>query len=118
MDWKCKCTCHVMKTTTVVPFFMWRTNGTTRKLPKTFSPQLYHVVGTLSPATYSGEDTEDFTEVANVTEDRCARFNVTDAGNTTVAEGNSTIGGGDAGNGTTEAVTEGQAEEITTVAEA
>ncbi|RVE42570.1 hypothetical protein evm_012783 [Chilo suppressalis] len=51
MDQKCKCTCHAMKTTTPVPYFKWRTNGTTRKLPKTYSPQLYHIVGTLSPAT-------------------------------------------------------------------
>ncbi|CAG4944766.1 unnamed protein product [Colias eurytheme] len=38
-----------MKTSTILPFFMWRTNGTTRKIPKTYEPQLYQVVGTLFP---------------------------------------------------------------------
>lgn len=40
-----------MKTSTELPYFKWRTNGTTMQLPKTFSPKLYHVVGTLSPPT-------------------------------------------------------------------
>lgn len=40
-----------MKTTTVLPFFIWRTNGTTMKMPKLQSVKLYDVVGTLSPAT-------------------------------------------------------------------
>lgn len=48
MNSRCKCSCHDMKTSTVLPFFKWRTNGTTRSLPKTRSPRLYHIVGTLS----------------------------------------------------------------------
>lgn len=49
LNYMCKCTCHEIKTTTVVPYFKWRTNGTPKAMPKTFSPPLYHIVGTLSP---------------------------------------------------------------------
>lgn len=45
-----------MKTTTVVPYFKWRTNGTPKAMPKTFSPRLYHIVGTLSSPSSSMTD--------------------------------------------------------------
>lgn len=49
LDYKCKCTCHELKTTTILPAFVWRTNGTTKQLPATYSPKLYAIVGTMSP---------------------------------------------------------------------
>lgn len=55
LNFKCVCTCHDVKTSTILPFFRWRTNGTTRKVPKTHSPKLYDIVGTLSPATIRDE---------------------------------------------------------------
>ncbi|KAG6452505.1 uncharacterized protein LOC115445057 [Manduca sexta] len=58
MNRLCKCSCHEMKTSTILPFFKWRTNGTTRKRPRTYSPKLYHVVGSLSPPTTPGVDEE------------------------------------------------------------
>lgn len=67
INFRCKCVCHKLKTTTELPFFVWRTNGTTRKIPKTFSPQLYHVVGTISATpipkttTVEAEDTDGYT---------------------------------------------------------
>ncbi|XP_022821094.1 uncharacterized protein LOC111352710 [Spodoptera litura] len=66
LDFRCKCTCHELKTTTILPFFKWRTNGTTRAWVKTSSPSLYHIYGTLSPATYS--TTENLTTLAETTE--------------------------------------------------
>lgn len=89
INFRCKCVCHKFKTTTDLPFFIWRTNSTTRKIPETFSPQLYHVVGTISatpipkmPVTIGTDettsvdandtdhnDTEGNTTVGNETDD-------------------------------------------------
>ncbi|KAI8427913.1 hypothetical protein MSG28_002255 [Choristoneura fumiferana] len=49
LDRNCNCSCYQMKTSTILPFFRWKTNGTTKKVPKTHSPRLYDIVGTLSP---------------------------------------------------------------------
>lgn len=49
MDMRCKCTCHELKTTTILPFFKWRTNGTIQRVHKTVSVGLFNIVGTLSP---------------------------------------------------------------------
>ncbi|CAK1603108.1 unnamed protein product [Parnassius mnemosyne] len=57
MNYKCKCSCHEMKTSTVLPYFKWRTNGTTKTVPKTQSPRLYDVVG-----KYTETETETQTE--------------------------------------------------------
>ncbi|XP_075991616.1 uncharacterized protein LOC142986791 isoform X2 [Anticarsia gemmatalis] len=65
MDFRCKCSCHDLKTTTILPFFKWRTNGTTRKRPETYSVPLYHIVGTLSPATEEEEETTETTAATN-----------------------------------------------------
>ncbi|KAJ8726381.1 hypothetical protein PYW07_001079 [Mythimna separata] len=58
MDFRCKCSCHALKTTTILPFFKWRTNGTTKTLPRTQSPSLYHIAGTISPPTVETTTTE------------------------------------------------------------
>lgn len=71
INFRCKCVCHKLKTTTDLPFYIWRTNSTTRKVPKTFSPHLYHVVGTLSPA--SSPVTE--TTLQESTLDPCGHYN-------------------------------------------
>uniref|UniRef100_A0A2A4JZA2 Uncharacterized protein n=1 Tax=Heliothis virescens TaxID=7102 RepID=A0A2A4JZA2_HELVI len=87
MDFKCKCSCHELKTTTILPFFKWRTNGTTKTWARTHSPNLYHLVGTLSPATYPDYDELE----GNVT------TLAVDSGNSTADGGNSTdVGGGNA----------------------
>ncbi|CAG9566876.1 unnamed protein product [Danaus chrysippus] len=82
-----------MKTSTILPFFKWRTNGTTKVLPKTASPGLYHVVGTLSPPPGSSEEistTTDDTETDSVETTELPSSvattvveNVSDAGNST-----------------------------------
>lgn len=73
---------------------MWRTNGTTRKLPPTYSPSLYHIVGTLSPATIVFSDDEGDKGNATTTESSAGG-----SGNATIGGGgdsNSTGGGADA----------------------
>lgn len=95
MNNNCKCTCHETKTSTILPFAKWRTNGTTRKEPSTFRPSLYHVVGTLSPAIYSTESNVANSSNMENTTDPCGwadSANSTDSGNSTVS-GNSTISG-------------------------
>lgn len=62
LGFSCQCSCHELKTTTLLPFFKWRSNGTTKTWAKTSSPQLYHIIGTLSPATYP-----DYTDIVNET---------------------------------------------------
>ncbi|CAG5022151.1 unnamed protein product [Parnassius apollo] len=61
MNFKCKCSCHDLKTTTILPFFKWRTNGTTKTVPKTQSPRLYDVVG-----KYTETETQTETKVSDV----------------------------------------------------
>lgn len=67
LDNNCKCTCHELKTSTILPFFKWGTNGTTRKRPRTYDPKLYHIIGTLSPATYEPLEDTTITEVVKIT---------------------------------------------------
>ncbi|KAL4708085.1 hypothetical protein ACJJTC_009864 [Scirpophaga incertulas] len=95
MDRTCKCSCHVMKTTTPVPFFMWRTNGTTRKLPFTDNPRLYNIVGTLSPATYVEDeyDEENHTMTTTRNTDICGNNilpNISDQNTTNISDQNIT----------------------------
>lgn len=52
MDFHCRCTCHTMKTTTILPFFKWRTNGTTKTVPRTQNPKLYDIVRIRSSPSY------------------------------------------------------------------
>ncbi|CAF4759338.1 unnamed protein product [Pieris macdunnoughi] len=70
LNHKCSCSCHEMKTSTFLPFFMWRTNGTTRKVPKTNAPKLYQVVGTLFPPELLSSGEIDTTTVGNITTTR------------------------------------------------
>lgn len=49
LQFKCKCTCHQKKSAQSLPYFKWRTTGTTRKVPLTKSPELWSIVGTLYP---------------------------------------------------------------------
>lgn len=114
MGTSCKCTCHELKTTTELPFFVWRTNGTTRQTPATYSPSLYHIVGTLSPPTAATTE-ENITTTINIT-DLCGHTtpasnatNVTDvpegdsnstdseAATTDVNDGNGTVAGNASG---------------------
>ncbi|CAK1549935.1 unnamed protein product [Leptosia nina] len=92
-----------MKTSTFLPFFMWRTNGTTRRIPKTLPPKLYQVVGTLFPPVplLSGEE-ETTTVGANITG--------SDANETTISVTTETLIDKDISKNST-------AENITTVAE-
>ncbi|KAH9632737.1 hypothetical protein HF086_013109 [Spodoptera exigua] len=88
LDFTCKCKCHELKTTTVLPFFKWRTNGTTRKWGRTSSPSLYNIAGTLSPRTYP--DYEDiinnFTSPAiNITQSESLNITTSSGENTTVS---------------------------------
>lgn len=76
IDQRCRCTCHEMQTTTILPFFKWRTNGTTRAVPKTRSVKIYEIVGTISPPPET--DTEPTNATTNFT---CPTFDFT--GNTT-----------------------------------
>ncbi|XP_013181118.1 PREDICTED: uncharacterized protein LOC106127559 [Papilio xuthus] len=59
MNFKCKCSCHDMKSTTIVPYFKWRTNGTTKTVPKTQSARLYDIIGieTVTTQGYTGNAT-------------------------------------------------------------
>ncbi|CAH0725846.1 unnamed protein product, partial [Brenthis ino] len=63
LNTSCKCSCHEIKTSTELPYFKWKTNGTTMQIPKTFSPKVYHVVGTLSPATIIGITDNDNVDI-------------------------------------------------------
>nr|XP_021184072.2 uncharacterized protein LOC110371933 [Helicoverpa armigera] len=122
MDFKCKCYCHELKTTTILPFFKWRTNGTTKTWAKTHSPSLYHVVGTLSPATYPDYgDLEGNDTMANDTSTGNDTTSVAAGGeNSTEAAGGDSTGeiDGAGGNGTdgTGAVATGGAADATTLA--
>lgn len=91
----CKCTCHELKTSTILPFFQWKTNGTTKKIPKTFSPRLYDVVGTLSPASITNS-TEVTTSSAGTFKD----FNDTFSCNNTNITMTTQSGAGGGQNGT------------------
>lgn len=48
-----------MKTTTIVPYFKWRTNGSTKTVPKTQSARLYDIIGieTVTTQGYTGNAT-------------------------------------------------------------
>lgn len=61
MNFKCKCSCHEMKTSTILPFFKWRTNGTTKTVPKTQSARLYDIVGSGKTETEQGYTGINFT---------------------------------------------------------
>lgn len=101
INFRCKCVCHKLKTTTELPFYIWRTNGTTRKVPKTFSPQLYHIVGTISATPITkrktkGSTTEGTTIDSNNTDDNDTGGNeTTDSHNPT--DDATTKGGGGGG---------------------
>lgn len=87
----CKCSCHALSSTTILPFFKWRTNGTKRARPKTRSPGQYDVAGTLSPPP--GDNI-----ITNATENPCiqnfpAGWNGTHWVNGTNAVNETTAGG-------------------------
>lgn len=48
LNFRCKCTCHQKKSSKSLPYFKWMTTGTTKKVPKTQSPSLWSIIGTLS----------------------------------------------------------------------
>lgn len=96
INFRCKCVCHKFKTTTELPFYVWRTNGTTRKIPQTFRPQLYHIVGTLSPKRVH----KITTEATNDTTETSTEGNGTDKTNTD-------------NNGTTEGTTDKDKTDVT-----
>lgn len=90
LDTFCKCTCHDIKTSTFLPFFKYRTNGTTRRQPKTFSPRLYHVVGPYSPPSFfdTSESAENdtitkTTDIAQTEAESATGVTNTGSGNTT-----------------------------------
>lgn len=56
LNFECKCACHEMKTSTVLPYFKFSTNGTTREFPLTYSPRIYDVV---YKSTSKGNETDD-----------------------------------------------------------
>lgn len=81
-----------MKTSTILPFFKWRTNGTTRKLIVTNSPRLYSVAGTAYPKERTTVE-ETTTEPSNFTYPICVTVKNTADANSTAASnstGNST----------------------------
>lgn len=103
MDHRCKCSCHELKTTTILPFFKWLTNGTTMQWHKTRSVPLYNIVGTLSPPTYP--DYSDHDDGAGSTNalgpDQSTNEGGTGGGDaTTLAGGATAPGGGGDGAGT------------------
>ncbi|KAJ8729408.1 hypothetical protein PYW08_000989 [Mythimna loreyi] len=106
LDFRCKCSCHEIKTTTILPFFKWRTNGTTKTLPSTQSPGLYHIAGTISPPTPETTTVPTTTPAAVVT---CEPSKNNDLGNTTAiddgpnsnnSETTTSISGTESGDGT------------------
>lgn len=98
INFRCKCVCHKFRTTTELPFYVWRTNGTTRKLPRTFRPQLYHIVGTLSPKPIHKTTTEvnnDTTEITGTEGNATDKTNVDS--NATTEEGTTNSNGDETG---------------------
>ncbi|VVD01816.1 unnamed protein product [Leptidea sinapis] len=67
-----------MKSSTVLPFFMWRTVGTTAKMPKTFPPKLYQIVGTLFDRFEVTKDDHDLNPDINSTTVTSAANETTD----------------------------------------
>ncbi|KAJ2953652.1 hypothetical protein O0L34_g1264 [Tuta absoluta] len=45
LNFRCNCSCHALKTTTILPFFKWRTNGTTKTLGTTRRPRIFEIYG-------------------------------------------------------------------------
>lgn len=84
-----------MKTSTILPFFKWQTNGTTKVLPKTASPGLYHIVGTLSPPP--GDSEEISTTINDTESETIITTELPSSVQTTVVE-NVTDGGNSTGN--------------------
>lgn len=80
LNFKCECTCHKKKSIySTLPYFQWKTTGTTKKVPKTRSPYLWSIVGTLAP-------TPTVLSTSNATEFTCPPIPTTE--NTTLPGNN------------------------------
>lgn len=98
INFRCKCVCHKLKTTTELPYFIWRTNGTTRKIPQTFSPQLYHIVGTISATPITRRRVTDSTDGTTVDSNE-TEGNDTEGNSTEKVPDDATTDGGGGGGG-------------------
>lgn len=98
MNRNCKCSCHEMKTSTILPYFKWRTNGTTRFLPKLQTPKLYEIVGTLFVPT-----SDNFENISTTISS--ILNNTKDLNNGTVNETTTISGNIDKNNGTENVIT-------------
>ncbi|KPJ13818.1 hypothetical protein RR48_08632 [Papilio machaon] len=87
-----------MKTTTIVPYFKWRTNGTTKTVPKTQSPRLYDIIGieTVTTQGYTGNVTcPTFYYPTTSPTDTKSQNSTSDSNNSTSASGTGAGTGGE-----------------------
>lgn len=83
-----------MKTTTILPFFKWRTNGTKKAVPSTKSAGQYDVAGTLSPLPV-----KETTTFLPPSAGRFPSLNITNFGENRIDVGNITQAGDNAAAG-------------------
>lgn len=108
LDRSCNCSCYQMKTSTILPFFRWKTNGTTKKVPKTHSPRLYDIVGTLSPFPKKTEQPTTVFTCPTLPTGQPADFtsnSTLDSNSTSVSTGNGTKTSSDSSGGSEAAQT-------------